>query len=215
MLIQVGGIPGVGKTTINKNVEYLAKKQYLKVERVSGSNILRELANVATIEEMRALPEDARASLRPEMYRRMYENDRNDINTIRLVDGHFIFFDVKGEKYGVQPLHAADKEQMLAMAVITADPEIILQRRLKDAGIRSDRQLNIGFIKNEQRMELKVARYQASVLGVPLAIINNDMQTHEIGNTRAGKETGIISEVREAMRPSQELLSHIKMWSNQ
>ena len=132
MFIQIGGIPGVGKTTINKNVEYLAKKHYLKVERVSGPNILRELAGVATIEEMRALPEEVRASLRPEMYRRLYEADRNDINTIRLVDGHFIFFDIKGEKYGVQPIHPEDKEQMLAMAVITADPEIVLQRRLKE-----------------------------------------------------------------------------------
>ena len=141
--------------------------------------MLRELAGVATIEEMRALPEEVRASLRPEMYRRLYEADRNDINTIRLVDGHFIFFDIKGEKYGVQPIHPEDKEQMLAMAVITADPEIVLQRRLKDASVRSDRQLNLDFIRNEQRMELEVAHSHARILSIPLAIINNDIQTGE------------------------------------
>ena len=37
MFIQIGGIPGVGKTTINKNVEYLAKKHYLKVDEFPAS----------------------------------------------------------------------------------------------------------------------------------------------------------------------------------
>ena len=62
---------------------------------------------------------------------------------------------------------------MLLIAVITADPEIILKRRLKDINHRPDRQCNLSFIKNEQKLEIKIARSQAVKMGTKFCLIPN------------------------------------------
>lgn len=214
MFILIGGVPGVGKTTVTQRVEKLALKNYLRLERVYGTHILRELAGVATLDELRALSEETRASLRPEMYRRLYENDRNDIQTIRLIDGHFVFFDINGEKFSTQSIFPQDREQMMAVAVITAEPETILLRRQKDAGLRKDRQLDIDFIRREQCMELETANSYAHTLNIPIAILKNE--TQESRYVSIGKEMGAtMLESTEGEHASQELLEHIRVWSQQ
>lgn len=110
MFVYVGGVPGVGKTTVITKTKRLAQKHKTKIEIVTGAPILCELADLATVAELRALPESVRRALRPEMNRRLYELDRMDPDIIWLADGHFVYFDVEGKKYGVRQIQPWDKE---------------------------------------------------------------------------------------------------------
>jgi len=174
MFIYIGGIPGVGKTTVVTETEELARKRKIKMEKIKGSPILCELAGVVTVAELRALPESVRRTLRPEMNRQLYELDRRDPEVIRLADGHFVYFDIEGKEYGVRQIQPWDKEQMIAMAVIVASPNTILRRRLEDKNDRHDRKRNLDFLIREQRMEIDVAVSQSSELCMPLCFVSNE-----------------------------------------
>lgn len=174
MFVYIGGVPGVGKTTIVTETEKFARDHGIKMEKIKGAPILCELAGVSTVAELRALPESVRRVLRPEMNRRLYELDRSDPEIIRLADGHFVYFDIEGKEYGIRQIQPWDKEQMLAMAVIVANPSAILQRRLKDAHDRYDRKHDIDFLIQEQKMEVSIAISQTAELGIPLCFIRNE-----------------------------------------
>ena len=174
MFVYIGGIPGVGKTTVVTEAEELARKYKIKMEKIKGAPILCELAGVTTVAELRALPESVRRALRPEMNRRLYELDRADFGTIRLADGHFVYFDVEGKEYGVRQIQPWDKEQTIAIAVIIANPNSILSRRLKDVSDRPDRKHDINFLIQEQKMEIDVAVSQAKELNIPFCFIRNE-----------------------------------------
>lgn len=174
MFVYVGGVPGVGKTTVVTETENLAQDRSIKMEKIKGAPILCELAGVSTVAELRALPESVRRALRPEMNRRLYELDRSDPEVIRLADGHFVYFDIDGKEYGIRQIQPWDKEQMLTMAVIVANPHTILHRRLKDVRDRHDRKRDIDFLIQEQKMEVDVAVSQAAELGIPLCFLSNE-----------------------------------------
>ena len=174
MFIYIGGVPGVGKTTVTAGAEELARKRKMRMERIKGTPILCELAGVTTVAELRALPESVRRALRPEMNRRLYEIDRMDPEIIRLADGHFVYFDIEGKEYGVRQIQPWDKEQMIAIAVVVASSNIILSRRLKDTNDRPDRKHDINFLILEQKMEIDIAVSQAKELGIPFCFIRNE-----------------------------------------
>ncbi len=173
MFVYVGGVPAVGKTSIIQEVEKLAHKQSIILERTVGTDIMCELAGVATVAELRQLPEETRRKLRPEMNRRIYERDRLDPLTIRVCDGHFCFFDINGENYGKRQIQPWDKEQMKAYIVVLASTQTILQRRIQDGAGRPDRQCNPEFIKREQQLEVQIATSQAQELGIPIGFLVN------------------------------------------
>lgn len=173
MFVHLGGVPGSGKTTLTNTVEQLAERESFPLQRLTGGEILCELAGVDSMAELRALPESVRATLRPEMYRWLYAEDRADPRTVRLGDGHFVLFEVKGQRYGVRQIQPGDAEQTLAMVVITADPETVLSRRRDDVGSRQDRQFSLDAIRREQKLELEVAKSQAEQLQVALEIVPN------------------------------------------
>ena len=174
MFVYVGGVPGVGKTTVVTETEKLARECGIKMETIKGAPILCELAGVNTVAELRALPESVRRALRPEMNRRLYELDRADPEVIRLADGHFVYFDIEGKEYGVRQIQPWDREQMLAIAIILANPRTVLHRRLKDASDRYDRKCNLDFLIQEQKMEIDVAVSQAKELIIPFCFIRNE-----------------------------------------
>lgn len=174
MFVYVGGIPGIGKTAIITKTIELSKKLGIKMEDAGGVAIMRQLAGVSTTEELRVLPEKIRQSLRPKMEIALRNIERQKPETILLQDGHFVFFDVAGKKYGIRHIQPWDKETMLLIAVITAGPEIILKRRREDAVQRPDRQCNLNFIIKEQKLEIEIARSQATEIGIKFCLIPNE-----------------------------------------
>lgn len=180
MIVYVGGIPGAGKTTIITEMEKIARSRGINLERIVGTKILCELAGVLSVEELRKLSETERRKFRFEMNRRIYEMDANDFGTIRVGDGHFVFWDIHGENYGIHQIFPWDKKQTIAIAVIDADEHMILERRKKDFSKRSDRQLNLDFINKERRMEIEIAFSQAKELGIPIKIFENNKNSVDI-----------------------------------
>lgn len=174
MFIYVGGVPGVGKTTLVREAIKLAKERSIRMEEAGGVAILCQIAGVSTVEELRSLPEEVRRKLRPEMEVALRDMDARDPETIRLQDGHFVFFDVAGIEHGVRQVQPWDKERMLGVAVVLASPETVLHRRLRDVPHRSDRQCNLDFIIREQDLETKTAYSQASQIGIPICLVANE-----------------------------------------
>jgi len=174
MFVYIGGVPGVGKTTIIAKVEKLAQKHGIRMEKIKGTSILCKLAGVTTVAKLRALPESTRQALRPEMNRQLYALDRTDFETIRLADGHFIYFDIEGKEHGIRQIQPWDKKQMIAIAIIVASPNIILDRRLKDTNNRHDRKNDLNFLIKEQKMEINIAISQAIELSIPFCFIRNN-----------------------------------------
>lgn len=174
MFIYVGGIPATGKTSIIKEAEKLASERKINLKRTIGTDIMCKLAHVRTVDELRRLPEETRRKLRPEMNRLIYEQDRLDPTTIRVCDGHFCFFDIKGEKYGERQVQLEDKQQMKAFVVILADAQTVLRRRMDDKTKRPDRQKDIMSIVKEQLLETMIAKKQARELNIPVKFIIND-----------------------------------------
>ncbi len=172
MFIRIGGIPGVGKSTVISKLLKAGISHNLPIDRIKGGDYLLKLAGVATYEELRKLPEEYRSSLRPEMYRLMYEEDRQSPEIIRLRDAHFSLLDQESGETIIFPVFPEDKLQMVSMVTLTADPTVILQRRLLDHN-RPDRYLNLEIIKQEQETEISTAIAQAKEINIPLSIIDN------------------------------------------
>lgn len=170
MFIRIGGVPAVGKTTVINEIVEKSLRLDIPVVKVKGAKYLMDILGVSTHEQLREISEQERAQARPEMYRRMYEDDRNDPNTIRLRDAHFSLW--QNESGFVNfPLLEEDKKQMLSLVCLTAPETTIYERRRTDG--RSDRTLEIDTIQREIIRELELAREQARSLGINLVQIEN------------------------------------------
>lgn len=176
MFIYIGGIPGVGKSTLVQTIRIRAIREKISTEVMNGAPILCRLANVETAEELRRLPEEKRKALRPKLYDIIYLLMKQKPETIWLFDGHFCYFDWYGKRYGVRPIQSWDKELILGIIVLTAQPETIARRRMKDG--RQDRKLDLDFIRKELKKETRIAQSQAQKLKKPIKfIINEDGDT--------------------------------------
>lgn len=174
MFISMGGIPGAGKTTIATNLVKKLNNSGLRSKNVVGLPILCELAGGVSPEDFRRYPEYVRRRYEPEMWRIIYEEDKKDFSTIRVLDGHFISFEAGDKKSSIKKINKEDYEQVKAIFIITSTPENILERRKKDHSKRSDRVLDLNYIKEQLEMEKNEAILQAKELGVPVYFINND-----------------------------------------
>lgn len=176
MFVRVGGIPGIGKTTVIERAVELSPKAGVTIERARTKEVLCELAGVRTVEEYRGLPVEFRKSLYPELDRRLYAEDREGPTAVRLYDGHFYFFDPETGGYQTRTMYPEDKLQLMAIIVlVVADMEVIFRRRSQDQDFRLDRQqLSVDLLHREQEMEVKTASSQATQLRIPFQIFYNE-----------------------------------------
>ena len=174
MLVRIGGIAGIGKTTIIKELLVIGQESGLPIREAPLREILRELAGVKTVEEYKALSEEIRGSFYPESERQIYELDRVNPSTVWVHDGRFAYFNQKSGEYRIRPVVHDDSERLLAIAILVAKPEVILSRRIKDYPIRNDRHLlDVDSLKARQEKEVMVALLQAKEIGVPIRILSN------------------------------------------
>ena len=186
MIIRVGGIPGVGKTTIVNELLTITQDKGFLVKEAPVRETLRELAGVKTIEEYRALPEETRGSFYPEMEKRIYQLDRVYPNQLWIHDSHFSFFSHKTGQYNIRPIQLEDYKQLLAIVVVAANPSVICDRRIKDFSTRSDRHLHsVKTLNERQEYEIKVAQLQAEQLKVPIKILRNNDNDSTIDASKA------------------------------
>lgn len=199
MFIRIGGVPGVGKTTVINEIVEKSSRLGLPVVKVKGAKYLMDILGVTTYEQLREIPEQERAQARPEMYRRMYEEDYKDPNTIRLRDAHFSLWQ-NGSGFVYFPALEWDRKQMLSMVCLTAPYTVIYERRRNDG--RSDRSLDKDTIQKELMKELEVAKEQAAFLGTNLVQVEN------VGNvTRVCMQ--VVRETMNGFEFQQELLREL------
>jgi len=199
MFIYVAGIPGTGKTSVIKGLVEKLNNDGNKAESIRGLPILCKLASNISPEEFRKLPDNVREKYRPEMFRIIYEEDRNDPYTIRILDGHFIYFEAVGKNFSVRNIHNEDHEQMKAIFVVNSTPENILGRRTKDISERNDRVIDFNYIQEQLELEKNEAIKQAKELSISIDFINNNGDL---------KET--IQEIDNKVRERLNLPSEIK-----
>lgn len=205
MFIRIGGVPGVGKTTVINEIVKKSSRLGLPVVKVKGAEYLMDILGLSTYDELRQVPEQDRALARPEMYRRMYEDDRNDPNTIRLRDAHFSLWQ-NGSGFVYFPVLEEDRKQMLSMVCLTAPDTTIFERRRNDG--RSDRSLDNDTIQKELMKESEVAKEQATSLGINLVQVEN------VGNV-SGVCIQVVRETMDGFEFQQELLRELsEMASN-
>lgn len=173
MFILVGGVPGSGKTTITSEIVNAGQKMGLSICRVKGSDLMCQLAGVNNVDELRSLPEEYRSSLRPEMYRLMYKQDKEDPSTIRVRDMHFSLRDGNGI-FVPLPVQDADREQLAMMVLLNPKPDLLLDRRMKDSAHRSDRAMCLDDVHKEIRFEMETALNNSRTVGVPICILDNE-----------------------------------------
>jgi len=174
MFLYVGGIPGVGKTTVIRRSIELAKEINFHLQGLNEKRILCQIAGVSSTEEYAKLPAEIRAQARKRMVDHFYEVDEQDLTTIRIRDDHFTAPNKDGT-YWVRPLAARDKLHTLAFVVITAEPDNILQRRLTRGFFPSEPNFfNLNEIIRHQEMEVKIASSQAEYLNIPFKIVENE-----------------------------------------
>lgn len=192
MFVYIGGIPGVGKTTIKEKVLALSKEEGFHLFDMEERSVLCALAEVSSVEDYRRLPRSVRARARQEMLARFYSLDSVDPQTIRLRDDHFAF-PASGGQYFRRPIHPSDKSQMIGIVILTAEPDAISRRRANDLFFRPDhKEDSLQTIAEHQQVEIQTAQVQAAILRVPLRIFDN--HDHMLEET-VRKVFGFIVEV--------------------
>ncbi|MEK7143160.1 MAG: hypothetical protein AAB785_03055 [Patescibacteria group bacterium] len=175
MFVYVGGVSGVGKSKIVTETEKLSRKHGIKMELINGTTILYELTGVTTMGELQILSESARLDLHMKMNQRLYEIDRQDPETIRVADGYFMYFDVpKVSKCDIRELQPWNKNQILGIAILIAEPRIILERRFQDIEKRPDRKCDLEALIQEQNMEIEDVSLQAAKINMSPCFIRNE-----------------------------------------
>ena len=179
MFVYVGGIPGVGKTTIIKRSIELAKREDFSIQGLGEKKLLCQIVGVNLTEKYAKLLPEIRARARKQLVEIFYNVDTQDPVTIRIRDDHFTVPNEDGT-YWIRPFNQRDKLHMLAFVVIIAEPNMILQRRLAREFLSSEPNfLNLNEISRHQEMEMKIASSQAECLGISFKIVENEEEKIE------------------------------------
>lgn len=165
--IRVGGIYGVGKTTvIDESLEYIIKKYNVTIPKIKGSEIMARILGV----HYDLLPEQP-AIARRQARKLMYEEIAKIPYGIR--DGHFSV--ITEQKEFEFPQSDIDKMCVGALVVITATAPVIAKRRA--ALGRAHRSTHITDILTHQDVEVKAAKELSKSLDIPLYVIDNSQSS--------------------------------------
>ena len=138
-IVIVVGIPGVGKTTVLKNLVEEASKEGIRVRVVNfGDYMFKEASEKGLIkhrDELRKLPLHVQIKLQENAAKRIREDAEKGKQDVFIVDTHSLVHTVTGFWPGL-PLHVITNIKPHVIFVIEALPEEIFKRRLKDMGIR-------------------------------------------------------------------------------
>lgn len=157
-IIFVGGIHGVGKSTLCKESATSKKIQY-----VSASDIIRQYKTI---------------QLKDKSVQKCQINKNQDLllhgiklikmdNTILLLDGHFILFDEDNIPSKI-PIDTFKKIQPACIIIIVDDPKKIAFRLLE----RDKKKYSIELLNKMQDDELRYASDIANTLNIPISKVN-------------------------------------------
>lgn len=173
MFIYVGGVAGVGKTTIVKRTVELACKYDFPLQYMNEKKLLLKITGVGRAEEYAMLSRRTRVEARKQMVELFCALDQKDPTTIRIRDDHFTA-PVKNGIYWIRQLKGRDRAHMLAFVTIVVRPDLIIQRRLtRQLFVPESNFFDFDAVMAHQDLEIGVARSQAKKLRISLRIFEN------------------------------------------
>ena len=175
MFFSLGGIPGVGKTTVMQYTLQLAWEEGFGIQDAHKHRILYELAGVSSKFQYVQLPHATRAGAHLALIDRLRVAETADPNGIRIRDDHFAYPHSDGSCF-IRPINSMDYQYLVGIFILTADPPIILARRIDDDLALRPEHTNdtLATVTAHQCLEISTACQQAAVLGIPFRMLEND-----------------------------------------
>ena len=136
-VVIVTGVPGVGKTTVLRKLEEIAREEGLNVKVVNfGSHMLNYAVREGIVEsrdKIRTLPLRKQLELQRLAAKSIVEEASKELgeNDYLIIDTHALVKTVAGYWPGL-PRHVIDELKPDMIAVIEADPEVIAARQARD-----------------------------------------------------------------------------------
>lgn len=157
-IIFVGGIHGVGKTTLCNEIS-----EKLKIENYSSSALIAKLNSEKVREDKKVVDiEQNQDILIKAINTYLFNNQKKYI-----LDGHFCLINNLGYVENV-PIETFKQLNLKAIIIVTDSPErIITKLELRDGG-----KYSLEFIKVFQEKEIAYAKSIAEQLGIQCIIIN-------------------------------------------
>lgn len=161
----VGGIGGVGKTTL---LQTHVREREPRDVQLTGSSIVRALIAPASVEDFDRWPEARRDDVREAAIRALRAK-RADTAGRLLVDGHFTLrHRVTGD---VEPIFTGgDRAFYDALVLVEAPAEAVAAWRRGDSRVR--REESLGGIAEHLATERREGEHLARAMGVPFAVIS-------------------------------------------
>ncbi len=136
-VVIVTGVPGVGKTTVISKLQELSKKKQVKIKVVNfGTAMLNYALKEKIVEsrdELRKLPLRKQLELQKLAARSIIEEAEKELGEkdYLVIDTHALVKTVAGYWPGL-PRHVLEELKPDMIAVVEADPQIIVQRQMRD-----------------------------------------------------------------------------------
>ena len=174
------GIAGVGKTTlVSKIVEILNSKKKSVSVHSFGTVMLEEAKKIGiqTRDELRKLPVKKQRELQKMAAKKISGFDHDVV----IIDTH-AFISTKEGFYPVLPLHVLEELQPANLITVSARPEEIYNRRMKDT-TRDRDIISIDNIKKELAVQEAMISSCAVLIGSPMkSILNSEGKVEEAAN---------------------------------
>jgi len=172
-VIVVTGIPGVGKTTVLKEVANLIGEKEKKVGFVTYSSIMIDIATsegfIVNRDDLRHLSIETQKILQEKAAKKIAEISKDD--ALQVVDTHMVIRTDIGYWVGL-PLNVLKLIKPDLFILIEAEPDEILSRRRKDESRRRDEVLR-SEIDEELAFSRSVAASCATLIGSPVKSFKN------------------------------------------
>lgn len=169
----VGGVPGVGKTTvINKTLEF-AQKENIEIKTIVYGSIMMDIArdnyNVQHRDELRKLSPEDQKEIQKEAARRIHQIS---LGNLTIVDTHYAIKIHSGLYLQGLPKWVSDELKPNLLVLIETIPEDIAKRRNYDVTRERDEE-NIDQLLQHQEMNRTIATTICQNTGALLGIVVN------------------------------------------
>lgn len=172
MIIKIGGVRGVGKTTLIQSCVNILTSRGYHAERLYPKERMEAVLGVGS-NQLDFCSKDDIFVARQVVYRLLCE-EANQTPIMWLQDSHFAFVDEGDGITSIDPL-STDRSILGGILLVNASARTVVQRRMADSARRPDRNvLNELQVAKELWCEYKTAYTQATQLNIPFRIIDND-----------------------------------------
>ena len=194
IIVIIVGIPGVGKTTVLRNLEKKAAEEGLNLKVVNFGDYMFEEAKkqglISHRDEIRKLPIHIQLELQERAAKKIREDAEKEEHDIFIVDTHALIHTATGFWPGL-PKHVIENIRPYLIVNIEASPEEVYARRMRDAGVR--------FRMDEKSVEeIREFMFLARISSIASAVLTGS--TVKFVQNREGKVEEAVREIMDALK---------------